>query len=433
MIWLLRRLLDGQNTTIWFIIFAMENHDSNQKKQRLSKEERKSFFRRIRIPLLTAAGVLLTAFVIIPASFYFLDINPVVVQIAEEMVNLPSPSPTAVPAAAVPAEAPEEESLYHLLKVGDTDPVVAQIQERLAELNYIDGDEPSETFGEPVAAALKRFQRIHHMTETGEADPLTQEMLFSDKAAYYRLQQGDEGEDVESMQERLYELGYEVEKKNGYFGVATAKALSSFQTRNKIDATGIMDTDTADILYSNNARPKVDPTPTPTPKPKTTPKPRVTPKPETNPGVGTTKTAPPTNNQSGGGSVAEATGDVSGFIATAKAQQGKPYVLGDEGPNSFDCSGLVHYSLNANGVKVGRMSAKNYAKIDSWETVYTTGDLRAGDLLFFRSDSSATISHTGIWLGGNKYIHASSSAGKVVISSWSDWSNRNFSHGKRVF
>ena len=35
----------------------MENHDSNQKKQRLSKEERKSFFRRIRIPLLTAAGV----------------------------------------------------------------------------------------------------------------------------------------------------------------------------------------------------------------------------------------------------------------------------------------------------------------------------------------------------------------------------------------
>ncbi|MBQ7092307.1 MAG: peptidoglycan-binding protein [Clostridia bacterium] len=145
----------------------MENHDSNQKKQRLSKEERKSFFRRIRIPLLTAAGVLLTAFVIIPASFYFLDINPVVVQIAEEMVNLPSPSPTAVPAAAVSAEAPEEQSLYHLLKVGDTDPVVAQIQERLAELNYIDGDEPSETFGEPVAAALKRFQRIHHMTETG--------------------------------------------------------------------------------------------------------------------------------------------------------------------------------------------------------------------------------------------------------------------------
>lgn len=85
-------------------------------------------------------------------------------------------------------------------------------------------------------------------------------MLFSDKAAMYKLQQGDEGEDVESLQERLQDLGYEVEKTNGYFGVATVKALSSFQIKNKLDATGVMDTDTADILYSNNARPKVDPT-----------------------------------------------------------------------------------------------------------------------------------------------------------------------------
>ncbi|MBQ7091152.1 MAG: peptidoglycan-binding protein, partial [Clostridia bacterium] len=207
----------------------MGNYDTNQKKQRFGKQERKSFFRRIRIPLLTAAGTLLTAFVIIPASFDILGISPVVVQIAEEMANIPSPSPTMAPVESEPTEVPEE-PLYRLLKVGDTDPVVAQIQERLAELNYIDGDEPSETFGEPVAAALKRFQRVHHMTETGEAYALTQEILFSDDAAYYRLQQGDEGEDVESMQERLYELGYEVEKKNGYFGVATAKALSSFQT-----------------------------------------------------------------------------------------------------------------------------------------------------------------------------------------------------------
>lgn len=409
----------------------MENRTGNQKKQRMGKEERKSFFRRIRVLLLVTAGVLLTAFVIIPASFDILDIAPVVVEVSEAMVNLPSPTPVVT--AAPVQEAEEEESPYKHLKVGDTDPMVAQIQERLAELNYLDGDEPSETFGEPVAAALKRFQRIHHMTETGEADKLTQEILFSDEAAYYRLQQGDEGEDVESLQERLYELGYEVEKKNGYFGVATVKALSSFQTRNKMEATGIMDTDTADILYSNNARPKVDPTPTPTPKPKATPRPKVTAKPsDTSSGVGVTKTAAPVA-ESGGGSVAEATGDVSGFIATAKAQQGKPYVLGDEGPNSFDCSGLVHYCLNANGVKVGRMSAKNYAKIDSWETVYSTGDLQPGDLLFFRSDSSANISHTGIWLGGSKYIHASSSRGQVVISGWSDWAERNFSHGKRIF
>ena len=158
----------------------MENRTGNQKKQRMGKEERKSFFRRIRVLLLVTAGVLLTAFVIIPASFDILDIAPVVVEVSEAMVNLPSPTPVVT--AAPVQEAEEEESPYKHLKVGDTDPMVAQIQERLAELNYLDGDEPSETFGEPVAAALKRFQRIHHMTETGEADKLTQEILFSDEA-----------------------------------------------------------------------------------------------------------------------------------------------------------------------------------------------------------------------------------------------------------
>ena len=130
----------------------------------------------------------------------------------------------------------------------------------------------------------------------------------------------------------IRDRGYEVEKTNGYFGVATAKALSSFQIKNKLDATGVMDTDTADILYSNNARPKVDPTPSPTPKPKSTPtaKPANTPKNSATPkvggdSIGTTKTADPgtqpesTPKTGGGGNVSAATGSVDGFIATAMA------------------------------------------------------------------------------------------------------------------
>ncbi len=188
--------------------------------------------KRLRIPLLTAGGVVLCAFVLIPMAFDTLDIGPEIVEVSKSMLHIPSPTPTAEVAenfaitAAAPKDAAEAPSKYRLLKLGDTDPVVADIHERLAELQYMDGDEPSEYFGEPIEAALKRFQRIHHMKETGEADELTQEMLFSDKAAMYKLQQGDEGEDVESLQERLQDLGYEVEKTNGYFGVATAKALS---------------------------------------------------------------------------------------------------------------------------------------------------------------------------------------------------------------
>ena len=395
--------------------------------------------KRLRIPLLTAGGVVLCAFVLIPMAFDTLDIGPEIVEVSKSMLHMPSPTPTAEVAenfaitAAAPKAAAEAPSKYRLLKLGDTDPVVADIHERLAELQYMDGDEPSEYFGEPIEAALKRFQRIHHMKETGEADELTQEMLFSDKAAMYKLQQGDEGEDVESLQERLQDLGYEVEKTNGYFGVATVKALSSFQKKNKLDATGVMDTDTADILYSNNARPKVDPTPSPTPKPKSTPtaKPAKTPKISATPkvgneSIGTTKTADPgaqienTPKTGGGGNVSAATGSVDGFIATAMAQQGKPYITADEGPDSFDCSGLVYYCLSNNGVKVGRMSAKSYAVIDSWETVYSTSDLRPGDLLFFNDparNAGKACSHAGIYIGNGQFIHSSSSSsGGVIIS-----------------
>ena len=59
--------------------------------------------------------------------------------------------------------------------------------------------------------------------------------------------------------------------------------------------------------------------------------------------------------------------------------------------------------------------------------------LRPGDLLFFWNSGRTRIYHTGIWLGGGKYIHASSSAGQVVVSGWSDWAKNSFSHGKRVY
>lgn len=428
----------------------MENHDNNRKNTRRGAEERRSALRRARIPLLTAVGSLAVAFVGLPLSFELLDIQPTVVEIAGEMVHAPVATPLPVETPAVVANALPGESLvtpqssaaasrYSLLKLGDTDAGVVELQTRLAELMYIDGGEPTEYFGEPLETAVKRFQRVHHMNETGEADELTQELMFSEEAAVYRLQPGDSGEDVESMQDRLYELGYEVEKRNGYFGVATEKALISFQDRNRLEETGIMDSETYDVLYSNNARPKVDPTPTPTPKPKKTPAPTKRPSSNDNNDssgeVGVTKTAEPSgggSNTGGGGSVPEATGDVQGFINTALAQEGKPYILGDEGPNSFDCSGLVHYSLTQNGVKVGRMSASSFAVIDSWQTV-SEGELRTGDLLFFWNDSRSRINHTGIWLGGNKYVHASSSRGQVVVSTWNNWAETHFSHGKRVF
>src|SRR5699024_6351066 len=112
----------------------------------------------------------------------------------------------------------------------------------------------------------------HFMKETGIADPLTQQILFSESAKAYVITQGYSGQDVTDMQYRLAELGYYFDKTNGYFGVATTRALTAFQAKNGISANGEADYDTRDLLYSPDARPAVDPTPTPESE-KTTPKP----------------------------------------------------------------------------------------------------------------------------------------------------------------
>ena len=59
--------------------------------------------------------------------------------------------------------------------------------------------------------------------------------------------------------------------------------------------------------------------------------------------------------------------------------------------------------------------------------------LQPGDLLFWRTDR-ASIGHAGIYLGDGQFIHASSSQGKVVISSihTSYWTN-NFVRAKRLY
>jgi len=72
--------------------------------------------------------------------------------------------------------------------------------------------------------------------------------------------------------------------------------------------------------------------------------------------------------------------------------------------------------------------------VSSWQNVSSISDLVKGDLLFFCDDSSSRVSHTGIYIGGGQFIHASSSKGKVVQSSIStSYWTRNFVNGRRVF
>ncbi len=122
------------------------------------------------------------------------------------------------------------------------------------------------------------------------------------------------------------------------------------------------------------------------------------------------------------------------FLTMALAQQGDPYVWGDEGPNTFDCSGFVHYCLNQVGYHIGRSTADTYSRREQWAYV-AKENLQPGDLMFYFSDNPDDgdhIGHIGIYLGDGYHIHASSLYGCVIICRVEGWYSDMLSHGRRV-
>ena len=114
-------------------------------------------------------------------------------------------------------------------------------------------------------------------------------------------------------------------------------------------------------------------------------------------------------------------------------QLGKPYVLGGSGPDVFDCSGLVYYCLKRIGINIGRLNAQGYSDYDGWTKIDNISDMRRGDLIFYWNDSHSRVSHVGVYLGNNKYIHASSSHGEIEIADFGSWSISHFKHARRIF
>ena len=88
-----------------------------------------------------------------------------------------------------------------------------------------------------------------------------------DLSEWEPLERGAKGEVVELLQERLIELGYLDGDADGAFGPKTEKAVIAFQSAAELEETGIIDVDTMEALFSEEA-PTPAPTIKPTPKPK---------------------------------------------------------------------------------------------------------------------------------------------------------------------
>ena len=94
---------------------------------------------------------------------------------------------------------------------------------------------------------------------------------------------------------------------------------------------------------------------------------------------------------------------------------GTPYKYGGIDKNGIDCSGFVFKLFEqVYSIKSPRTTTELYEVSNEIKKK----DLKEGDLLFFKIDSKK-VSHVGIFLMNNKFVHASSKKG-IMISDLND-------------
>ena len=191
-------------------------------------------------------------------------------------------------------------------------------------------------------------------------------LLFVPNAEAAALRQGDRGEQVQWIQERLEDLGYEVGEADGVFGEETRQAIVQFQLSRGLDADGVVGAGTFYALQQRQAAVEV--------------------------------------NRGFGRRGAQ-------IVQMAQQYMGTPYAWGGSSPGGFDCSGFIYYIYSQFGISLPRMSDGQFEV----GRAISGDNLLPGDLVFFTTYETGA-SHVGIYLGGGLFIHASSAAGEVTIT-----------------
>lgn len=178
-------------------------------------------------------------------------------------------------ASAPAAKSGEAAVEYTNLNPGDSGEAVMNLQRRLVELGYANGN-PNGKYGNATISAVQLYQALNGLEVDGLASAWLQSMLFSDSARTYRevqgIQQatatpeptvaadtlyfnlsiGSTGNAVQRLQERLHSLGYNVDA-SGEFDRQTSEAVAAFQTAICVPATGEASASLQRYVYSKAA------------------------------------------------------------------------------------------------------------------------------------------------------------------------------------
>jgi cell wall-associated NlpC family hydrolase len=103
-----------------------------------------------------------------------------------------------------------------------------------------------------------------------------------------------------------------------------------------------------------------------------------------------------------------------GVANQALSYRGRPYIRGAASPSrGFDCSGLIYYLLRQRGYNPPRTAAG----LARYGTPVPPGQLKAGDLVLFANTYKRGVSHVGIYMGNNNFVHAATSGTGVRVDS----------------
>jgi len=92
-------------------------------------------------------------------------------------------------------------------------------------------------------------------------------------------------------------------------------------------------------------------------------------------------------------------------VETALSLYGSPYVFGGRSANGIDCSGLVGVAYESAGLRLPRDARQQILVGRLVATRWHRDALQPGDILFFISKTGRVV-HTGLSLGGNRFIHS---------------------------
>ena len=117
-------------------------------------------------------------------------------------------------------------------------------------------------------------------------------------------------------------------------------------------------------------------------------------------------------------------------VRVAQKYKGARYVWGGSSPKGFDCSGFTWYVYKkATGMDI------THGVEEQWQFGHSVGrgDWQPGDIVFFENTFERGLSHVGIYMSGDDFIHAENEDTGVVVSSLdSDYYSKHYAGARRL-